>query len=51
LNEEPPFRQDWLQTTTGRYVRMSTLGSLLALEDTTSPEKTVIPKPEPEPQH
>ena len=34
LNEEPPFRQDWLQTTSGRYVRMSTLVSveLLALD-------------------
>ncbi len=28
LNEEPPFRQDWLQTTTGRYVRMTTLVSV-----------------------
>jgi hypothetical protein len=28
LNEEPPFRQDWLETTTGRYVRMSTLVSV-----------------------
>jgi hypothetical protein len=32
--EEPPFRQKWLETTTGRYVRMSTLVSveLLALD-------------------
>lgn len=28
LNEEPPFRQNWLETTTGRYVRMSTLVSV-----------------------
>jgi hypothetical protein len=28
LNEEPPFRKDWLQTTTGRYVRMTTLVSV-----------------------
>ena len=28
LNEEPPFRQKWLETTTGRYVRMSTLVSV-----------------------
>ena len=28
LNEEPPFRQKWLETTAGRYVRMSTLVSV-----------------------
>jgi hypothetical protein len=28
LNEEPPFRNDWLETTTGRYVRMSALVSV-----------------------
>ena len=34
LNEEPPFRKDWLQTTSGRWIRMSTLVSveLLALD-------------------
>ena len=33
LNEEPPFRQKWVKTTAGRYVRMSSLISveLLAL--------------------
>jgi hypothetical protein len=28
LNEEPPFRKGWLETTAGRYVRMSTLVSV-----------------------
>ena len=28
MNEEPPFRQEWMETTAGRYVRMSTLVSV-----------------------
>jgi hypothetical protein len=28
LNGEPPFRKDWLATTTGRYVRAATLVSV-----------------------
>ena len=28
LNEESPFRQDWLETTAGRYIRMSALDSV-----------------------
>jgi hypothetical protein len=34
LNEEPPFRQKWVETTAGRYVRTSSLISveLLALD-------------------
>jgi len=34
LNEEPPFRGDWLETTGRRYVRMSSIISveLLALD-------------------
>jgi hypothetical protein len=28
LNEEPPFRTDWVETTTRRYVRMSSLVSV-----------------------
>jgi|KBSMisStandDraft_5_1062788.scaffolds.fasta_scaffold1016599_2 hypothetical protein len=28
LNAEPPFRTDWVKTTAGRYVRMSTLVSV-----------------------
>jgi hypothetical protein len=28
LNEQRPFRQDWLETTTGRYVRRSILVSV-----------------------
>jgi len=28
LNAEPPFRTDWVETTGGRYVRMSTLVSV-----------------------
>ena len=32
LNAEPPFRKEWLATTTGRYVRMSTLVSVELLD-------------------
>jgi hypothetical protein len=32
VNAEPPFRKEWLQTTTGRYVRMSSLVSVELLE-------------------
>ena len=41
LNEEPPFRKDWLETTTGRYVRMSTLVSVeLLMLDADDPRLT-----------
>jgi hypothetical protein len=32
VNAEPPFRKEWLETTTGRYVRMSSLVSVELLE-------------------
>jgi len=41
LNEEPPFRKDWLETTTGRYVRMSSLVSVeLLMLDADDPRLT-----------
>ena len=41
FNEEPPFRQKWLETTAGRYVRMSTLVSVELL--TLDPDDPRLP--------